>query len=109
MASARNIWKLHKYSSIALIPFIVYLLISILRFSRLSYEQILLEISGTWSIFFILIFMILGIFHMNTGVNEIMDDYVHDPKVHKLLKILISSFFTGISLFVCLSILMILL
>ena len=109
MASARNIWKLHKYSSIALIPFIVYLLISILRFSRLSYEQILLEISGTWSIFFILIFMILGIFHMNTGINEIMDDYVHDPKVHKLLKILISSFFTGISLFVCLSILMILL
>jgi succinate dehydrogenase hydrophobic membrane anchor protein len=109
MASARNIWKLHKYSSIALLPFIVYLLISILRFSRLSYEQILLEISGTWSIFFILIFMILGIFHMNTGINEIMDDYVHDPKVHKLLKILISSFFTGISLFVCLSILMILL
>ncbi len=109
MASARNIWKLHKYSSIALLPFIIYLLISILRFSRLSYEQILLEISGTWSIFFILIFMILGIFHMNTGINEIMDDYVHDPKVHKLLKILISSFFTGISLFVCLSILMILL
>lgn len=109
MASARNIWKLHKYSSIALIPFISYLLISILRFSRLSYEQILLEISDTWSIFFILIFMILGIFHMNTGINEIMDDYVHDPKVHKLLKILISSFFTGISLFVCLSILMILL
>jgi succinate dehydrogenase hydrophobic anchor subunit len=56
-----------------------------------------------------LIFMILGIFHMNTGINEIMDDYVHDPKVHKLLKILISSFFAGISLFVCLSILMILL
>ena len=109
MASARDIWKLHKYSSIALLPFIIYLLISILRFSRLSYEQILLEISGTWSIFFILIFMILGIFHMNTGINEIMDDYVHDPKVHKLLKILISSFFTGISLFVCLSILMILL
>ena len=109
MASARNIWKLHKYSSIALIPFITYLLISILRFSRLSYEQILLEISGTWSIFFILIFMILGIFHMNTGINEIMDDYVHDPKVHRLLKILISSFFTVISLFVCLSILMILL
>ena len=89
MASARNIWKFHKYSSIALLPFIAYLLISILRFSRLSYEQILLEISGTWSIFFILIFMILGIFHMNTGINEIMDDYVHDPKVHKLLKILI--------------------
>ena len=43
MASARNIWKLHKYSSIALLPFIAYLLISILRFSRLSYEQILLE------------------------------------------------------------------
>jgi succinate dehydrogenase / fumarate reductase membrane anchor subunit len=109
MASARNTWKLHKYSSIALIPFITYLLISILRFSELSYEQILLEISSTWSIFFILIFMILGIFHMNTGINEIMDDYVHDPKVHKLLKILISSFFTGISLFVCLSVLMILL
>jgi succinate dehydrogenase hydrophobic membrane anchor protein len=109
MASARNIWKLHKYSSIALLPFIAYLLISILRFSRLSYEQILLEISGTWSIFFILIFMILGIFHMNTGINEIMDDYVHDPKVRKMFTILISSFFTGISLFTCLSILLILL
>lgn len=109
MLSARNTWKLHKYSSIALIPFIAYLLISILRFSELSYEQILLELSGTWSIFFILIFTILGIFHMNTGINEIIDDYIHDPKIYKIFKFLISSFFTGISLFVCLSILMILL
>ena len=46
---------------------------------------------------------------MNTGINEIMDDYVHDPKVRRMFTILISSFFTGISLFVCLSILMILL
>ncbi len=109
MTSAHRIWKLHKYSSIALIPLIIYLLIIILRFSSLSYEQILIEISGAWSIFFILIFTILGIFHMNTGINEIIDDYIHDPKIYKIFKFLISSFFTGISLFVCLSILMILL
>ena len=109
MTSAHKIWKLHKYSSIALIPLIIYLLITILRFSSLSYEQILIEISDAWSIFFILIFTILGIFHMNTGINEIIDDYIHDPKIYKILKFLISSFFTGISLFVCLSILMILL
>jgi len=109
MTSAHRIWKLHKYSSIALIPLIIYLLIIILRFSSLSYEQILIEISGARSIFFILIFTILGIFHMNTGINEIIDDYIHDPKIYKILKFLISSFFTGISLFVCLSILMILL
>ena len=109
MTSAHRIWKLHKYSSIALIPLIIYLLIIILRFSRISYEQILIELSGAWSIFFILIFTILGIFHMNTGINEIIDDYIHDPKIYKIFKFLISSFFTGISLFVCLSILMILL
>tara|TARA_Y200000002_G_C22664527_1_gene657359 strand:+ start:151 stop:480 length:330 start_codon:yes stop_codon:yes gene_type:complete len=109
MTSARKIWKLHKYSSIALIPLIIYLLISIIRFSGLSYDQILLEISSASSIFYILIFTILGIFHMNTGINEIMDDYVHDPKVRKMFTILISSFFTGISLFTCLSILLILL
>ena len=34
---------------------------------------------------------------MNTGINEIMDDYVHDPKVHRILKILISSFFRYVS------------
>ena len=75
--SAKNTWKLHRWSTILLLPLIVYLFIKIIHLSTLPYHLILTEFSNLWGVGFILIFTVLGLIHMNTGVHEILDDYVH--------------------------------
>ena len=106
--SAKNSWKLHQFMSMALVPFFVYLIIKIISMSKLSYEQIINELSSTWAILYILIFSILGSLHMRLGVHEIMEDYIHDEALKKILKILVSVFIFGILTSVCLSLLLIL-
>ena len=74
--SAKNAWKINQFTSITLVPFIIYLLIKIINLSKLPYSEIISELSSSWSIFYILIFTILGLFHMRQGVYEIMEDYI---------------------------------
>ena len=45
---------------------------------------------------------------MRLGVFEIMEDYVHDKTLKKILKIFVSVFILGILTLVCLSLLLIL-
>ena len=87
---------------------IKYLIFKIIELSKLQYVEIISELSSAWSIFYILIFTILGLFHMRQGVNEIMEDYVHSQNFKKVFKFSISIFVFGILTFVCLSLLLIL-
>ena len=105
--SAKNTWKLHRWSTILLLPLVVYLFVKIIHLSTLSYQSILSEFSSLWGVGFILIFTVLGLIHMNTGVHEILDDYVHSDVAKKILNALISIFFLLILIFVCLSLLLI--
>ena len=105
--SAKNTWKLHRWSTILLLPLVVYLFLKIIHLSTLSYQSILSEFSSLWGVGFILIFTVLGLVHMNTGVHEILDDYVHSDAVRKILNVIISIFFLLILIFVCLSLLLI--
>ena len=75
--SAKNTWKLHRWSTILLLPLVAYLFIKVIHLSTLPYHLILTEFSNLWGVGFILIFTVLGLIHMNTGVHEILDDYVH--------------------------------
>ena len=101
--SAKNTWKFHRYSTIALIPMIAYLFFKIIQFSHMTYDQILLDLNSTWSILFILIFTVLGLFHMYTGVHEIMEDYIHDETTKRVSEILVLIFLSGIFSMTCLS------
>ena len=109
MESAKNAWKIHRWSTILLMPLMIYLFYKVYEFTRLSYEEILEDLSSSRSIGFILIFTILGLIHMKVGVNEILEDYVHDKFYRKLFQTLIFAFFIFILIFVCLSLLLILL
>ena len=103
MESAKNAWKIHRLTTILLIPLIIYLFLRIIHFSGEPYKLILEELRSLWSILFILIFTVLGLIHMRVGVNEILEDYIHDESAKKIINFLISSFFILILIFVCLS------
>ena len=103
MESAKNAWKIHRLTTILLIPLIIYLFVRIIHFSGEPYQLILEELRSLWSILFILIFTVLGLIHMRVGVNEILEDYIHDKSAKKVINFFISSFFILILIFVCLS------
>ena len=105
--SAKNTWKLHRWSTILLLPLVAYLFVKIIHLSTLSYQLILSEFSNLWGVGFILIFTVLGLIHMNTGVHEILNDYVHSEVIKKILNVVISIFFLLILIFVCLSLVLI--
>ncbi len=105
--SAKNTWKLHRWSTILLLPLVAYLFIKVIHLSTLPYHLILTEFSNLWGVGFILIFTVLGLIHMNIGVHEILDDYVHSNVARKILNVIISIFFLLILIFVCLSLLLI--
>ena len=105
--SAKNTWKLHRWSTILLLPLVAYLFIKVIHLSTLPYHLILTEVSSLLGVGFILIFTVLGLIHMNTGVHEILDDYVHSDVIRKILNVIISIFFLLILIFVCLSLLLI--
>ena len=94
-------------SQLIILPLVAYLFVKIIHLSTLSYQLILSEFSNLWGVGFILIFTVLGLIHMNTGVHEILDDYVHSDVVKKILNVMISIFFLLILIFVCLSLLLI--
>ena len=106
--SGKSTWKLQRISSILLIPLVSYLLVKILNLSKLSYADVLSQTSTSWFVLSILIFAVIGLFHMRVGIFEILEDYVQDKNVKKFLKILISISIFGILTFVCLSLLLIL-
>ena len=108
MESAKNAWKIHRLTTILLIPLIIYLFLRIIHFAGEPYQLILEELRSLQSILFILIFTVLGLIHMRVGVNEILEDYIHDESAKKIINFLISSFFILILIFVCLSLLLIL-
>ena len=106
--SGKSTWKLQRISAILLIPLVSYLLVKILNLSELSYADVLSQTSTSWFVLSILIFTVIGLFHMRVGIFEILEDYVQDKNVKKFLKILISISIFGILTFVCLSLLLIL-
>ena len=106
--SGKSTWKLQRISSILLIPLVSYLLVKILNLSEMLYADILSQTSSSWFVLCILIFTVIGLFHMRIGIFEILEDYVQDKNVKKFLKILISISIFGILTFVCLSLLLIL-
>ena len=76
--SGRKKWIAQKYSSIALIPLIAYFLLKILQLSSMNYEQIITETGTIWFLVLVLIFTIIGLFHMRLGLHEIIEDYVQN-------------------------------
>lgn len=102
--SAKNTWKFHRYSTIALIPMIAYLFFKIVQYSQMTYDQILVDLNSAWSCAFILIFTVLGLFHMYTGVHEIMEDYIHDETVKKVSETLVLTFLGSILVMIFLSV-----
>ncbi len=78
-------WKLQRITAIILIPAIIYLIIYFLNIHSLSYIQIKNDITSTFGMIFISFTSIMIFLHSSLGIETILEDYIHEEKLQKLL------------------------
>ena len=77
-------WKFQRFSAIALVPGMLYLIFYFLTLDDLSYNQITSDISSIYGVLFIIIMSALIFFHSSLGIETILQDYVHDEQLQSL-------------------------
>ena len=78
-------WKLQRITAIILIPAIIYLIIYFLNMHSLSYIQIKNDITSIFGMIFISFTSIMIFLHSSLGIETILEDYIHEEKLQKLL------------------------
>ena len=78
-------WKLQRITAIILVPAIIYLVIYFLNIHSLSYVQIKNDITSTFGMIFISFTSIILFSHSSLGIETILEDYIHEDKLQKLL------------------------
>ena len=78
-------WKLQRITAIILVPAIIYLIIYFLNIHSLSYTQIKNDITSTFGMIFISFTSIILFSHSSLGIETILEDYIHEDKLQKLL------------------------
>ena len=74
-------WLFTKISSFALIPFMVWFLISFVSIYENDYQKVLLFFSQQPSKILFSIFIIIAFFFSALTVSEIFEDYIKDQKI----------------------------
>ena len=99
-------WKLQRITAIILIPAIIYLIIYFLNIHSLSYIQIKNDITSTFGMIFISFTSIMIFLHSSLGIETILEDYIHEEKLQKLL-INLSNIIHGLMLLLTFTLLLI--
>ena len=80
-----NHWWVQRLSAIVLAVTGVWLLVLLLQDQPFAYEAACAWFQNPWHYILILIFVLSLLIHFYLGLEKIMNDYVHDEKVHKMI------------------------
>ena len=83
-------WWMQRLTSVALIPLMVWFVISVLALPSYDYPTVHAWASQSWTALLLLLFVALATWHSKLGVQVIIEDYVHGAT--KTLSLIISTF-----------------
>jgi len=101
-------WSLQRLTSIMLAPLSVFFIYTIITTLNLGHEAMIETYSSPFNAIVAILFFTTMFFHLSLGIEVILDDYIPNPKQHKILMLLNKLFFRGLSAIVALAILKIL-
>ena len=96
--NATKSWWYQRITSIALIPIAIWFVITILKITKASNNEIAAMIGSPLNSVMLMIMIGIGIYHSTLGMKEIIEDYIHCKKMKFTLLIILKfvSFFTAI-------------
>ena len=71
-------WKYSRISSIVLIPLTIWFVAFFSGNFGMTFEQVALSLSTPFNSFMMLMFITVTIFHLQQGLQVIIEDYVHN-------------------------------
>tara|TARA_B100000886_G_C20395692_1_gene480264 strand:+ start:612 stop:947 length:336 start_codon:yes stop_codon:yes gene_type:complete len=80
-------WSLQRLSAILILIFTIWFLISFFNNNFSNYEETILWIKKSYNSIILFVFSTSIFFHSSLGLTVIIDDYVHDNVLKKLLSI----------------------
>ncbi len=78
-------WKLQRISAILLVPITIYTTLYLFNIGKLSYADVMSDISSTPAMFLIAFMAVVLFTHSSLGIETILEDYIHDSKTQSLL------------------------
>ncbi len=80
--SGTEVFVAQRLTAIALIPLIIWFMVSILSLVGADYETVVAWIRAPWVTVFLILLMLILFYHALLGLKEVIQDYVH----HEILK-----------------------
>ena len=79
--SATLHWWRQRLTALCLLPLTLWFILGLAQLPQLTYSGFLDWIKTPWNAITLGIFMLLGLFHAVMGLEVIIEDYVHHPKL----------------------------
>ena len=86
MLNATKKWLSLKFSSVIMVPFMMWFLIKFVSIYNRNYENIVEFFSSPLSAIIFSIFIVITFFHSALSISEIFEDYISSQKTRKQLQ-----------------------
>jgi len=80
LGSARNgthHWWMQKIAAVALIPLTIWFVASVVQMTTADYFTVIAWLSSPISAILMLMYVVVGVYHLRLGLQAIVEDYIH--------------------------------
>jgi len=81
-------WIFHRISAVILAPLFVWLYFALISLSTKNYQEAIYFFENSLVRILAIVLFFVAFFHAKISLNEIFDDYIHDPKIKYVANIL---------------------
>ena len=92
MHTSTKKWLFTKFSSLALIPFMVWFILNFVSFYENDYTEVVLFFTQQISRTFFSVFIVIAFFFFALTISEVFEDYIQDEKIKNVANKLLISF-----------------
>ena len=89
MLNATKKWLSLKFSSVIMVPFMMWFLIKFVSIYNRNYENIVEFFSSPLSAIIFSIFIVITFFHSALSISEIFEDYINSEKTRKFANMMV--------------------
>ena len=82
-------WLYQKITAILLIPVTLWFLLNMPRFFKLNFDEKIYWINNSPNYYLLTIFFIISALHFKLGLTVVIEDYIHNSRLKKLLSIIV--------------------
>lgn len=75
--SGTHHWWMQKIAAVALVPLTIWFVASVVQMTHADYFTVKAWLSSPIPATMLMVYIVIGIFHLRLGLTEIVEDYIH--------------------------------